>query len=324
MSNLVEQQGKPWYKRPEGIFGGVVALGLTVTVLHFILPFLLAVVWGTIELAVATGIGFALFLAITNKTLRNRVGYLWTYAMKQILGVVMTLDPFLIAEDYIEDMKEQREMINKKAEEVLQQKIKLEGKISEKERNITKLVTKAKAAKANNMLEDLAIIADEIELTKQYVEHLAPLRNNLTRLDEHLTKIYKASGRTIQQAETQLSLKKDLYQTATKAKNAMDATMRFIKGDPEKKMALEMSAEFLKDDIALKLASIKRSLSESDVYMRSIDLDNAASEIKGIEFIENSNIEEEFRLKTAPEEKVLVQKVPGTVQKKSSATLWDN
>jgi hypothetical protein len=325
MSNLIsENQGKPWYKKPEGIFGVIVASGLFAVIGFFVLPILVALAWNTLQLGVACGSIFALYWIVTNKTLRNRLGYFWTYLMKNLLSVVMTLDPFLIAEEYIEDMEKQREKVAEKSQEVLQQKIKLDNKISEKQESITKLTAKAKAAKANNDNTSLAIIANEIQLSRQYVEQLAPMRGNLTKLDEYLTKIYKNSEHLIVSAKTELSMKKDLYQTVTAAKGAMDATMRFLKGDPEKKLALEQSAEFLKDDIAMKLASIKKSIEYSDTYMRSIDLDNAANEIKGLEFIENINIEEEFRLKTRAPEKVLVQKVPGIVQKSSSATLWDN
>ena len=74
--------------------------------------------------------------------------------------------------------------------------------------------------------------------------------------------------------------------------------MKIFKGDPEKKLLVEQSMEFLKEDIAGKLASMKKAISYSADFMQSIDLDNATYEKEGLKLLEGDNSEGTYKLAT--------------------------
>jgi predicted nucleic acid-binding Zn-ribbon protein len=195
--------------------------------------------------------------------------------MKKLVGVVIELDPFIIAEDYINDMQEEREKLYKQSTEVDGQKEKIDLKIREKESEISKLMTKAQAAKERDMMPELGNATRQIGRLNEYIKQLTPIRDNLSRIGDYLTRIHKNSAYLIEDAKNELELKRDLYKSVTSGNRALTSALKIFKGDPEKKLMVEQSMEFLKEDIASKLANMKKAISYSSDFMRSIDLDNA-------------------------------------------------
>ena len=57
--------------------------------------------------------------------------------------------------------------------------------------------------------------------------------------------------------------------------------------------------EFLKEDIASKLANMKKAISYSSDFMKSIDLDNATYEKEGLKMLESFNPDSGMKLVTS-------------------------
>ena len=85
----------------------------------------------------------------------------------------------------------------------------------------------------------------------------------------------------------------------TSGNKALNSAMKIFKGDPEKKLLVEQSMEYLKDDIADKLGNMKKAISYSTDFMKSIDLDNATYEQQGLDMLENFNPDEQMKLSTS-------------------------
>ena len=219
--------------------------------------------------------------------------------MKKLVGIVIELDPFIIAEDYLGDMEEQREQLYKQSVEVETQKERIDLKIKEKNDEINKLVTKAQVAKEKNMMPELGNSTRQIGRLNEYVAQLTPIRDNLSKIGEYLTKIHKNSAYLIEDARNELELKKDLYKSVSSGNKALSSALKIFKGDPEKKLLVEQSMEFLKEDIAGKLANMKKAISFSADFMQSIDLDNATYEKEGLKLLESVNPDSGYKL-TAP------------------------
>jgi hypothetical protein len=100
----------------------------------------------------------------------------------------------------------------------------------------------------------------------------------------------------------ELDLKKDLYKSVTSGNQALSSALKIFKGDPEKKLMVEQSMEYLKDDIANKLANMKKAISYSTDFMRSIDLDNATYEVQGLRMLETFDSDKELKLTSAPQQ----------------------
>jgi hypothetical protein len=264
---------------------------------YYVIPILTAVVWNTLNFGIAcVALGIFLYI-VTNRKLRLSLFYLWEILMKKLVGIVIELDPFVIAEDYINDMEKQRQKLYDQSVEVDAQKEKINLKIKEKEAEQTKLMSRAKAAEQNDMKPELVNATRQIARIQEYIKQLTPIRDNLARIGDYLTKVHKNSGYLIEDSKNELELKKDLYKSVTSGNRALVSALKIFKGDPEKKLLVEQSMEYLKDDIASKLANMKKAINYSSDFMRSIDLDNATYEIQGLKMLETYDLDTEFSLK---------------------------
>jgi len=290
------QQLKSYWTRPGGKFGTIAGLGILGAIGYYVFPILTGIVWNTINFGIAVA-ALCLFLyCITHRKLRLSLFYLYEILMKKLVGIVIELDPFIIAEDYINDMQDEREKLYKQAVDVDAQKEKIHMKIKEKESEINKLMSKAQAAKEKNMMPELGNATRQIGRLNEYIKQLSPIHDNLSRIGDYLTRIHKNSAYLIEDAKNELELKRDLYKSVTSGNQALTSALKIFKGDPEKKLMVEQSMEFLKEDIASKLANMKKAISYSSDFMRSIDLDNATYEKDGLKLLDTFNPDSEFKL----------------------------
>ena len=292
------QKLKSYWDRPGGKFGTIAALGILAVIGYYVFPIVTTIVWNTLNFGIALA-SLGLFLyCITNRKLRLSFYYFYEILMKKLVGLVIELDPFIIAEDYIRDMEKQREMLYEQSIEVDSQKEKIDLKIKEKEKELNKLVSKAQAAKENNMMPELGNATRQIGRIQEYIQQVTPIRDNLARIGDYLTKIHKNSAYLIEDAKNELELKKDLYKLVSSGNKALNSALRIFKGDPEKKLLVEQSMEYLKDDIAGKLANMKKAIGYSADFMRSIDLDNATYEKDGLKMLDTFSNDNSFKLQS--------------------------
>jgi phage shock protein A len=321
---ISEQKVKAYWNRPGGpfkILAALVAFGIAG---FFALPILTTIVWNTINFGIACGVAGLLLFLVTNKRLRLLVQSVWDIIMNNTFGLVFVWDPFVLWRLDIKDMEETQEKARQQAIEVDTQKESIQSKIDEKKGEMNKLLAKGQVAKKNNMMDDLGLISDQIQGYREYITQLSPMLANLSKISTFLDKFDKNAGRTIQAAKTKLSLRMDLYKSTTAGNKAINSTLRFFKGDPEKRALLEQSADAYRQDISSKLANMKKAISLSGDYMRSIDLDKAASEEQGLKMLDAMDPDTAFTLnaevpdKFLPKETVFVsQRKPGEVDKGS-------
>jgi hypothetical protein len=316
--NSPDQKLKSYWNRPGGKFGILIALGLIVLIGYYVVPILTAVVWNTLNFGIAL-LCLGLFLyAVTHRKLRLSLYYLYEILMKKLVGIVIELDPFIIADDYINDMEKQRLKLYEQSVDVDAQKEKIDLKIKEKEGEQQKLMSRAKAAEQNDMKPELINASRQIARIQEYIKQLSPIRDNLARIGDYLTKVHKNSGYLIEDAKNELELKKDLYKSVSSGNKALVSALKIFNGDPEKKLLVEQSMEYLKDDIATKLANMKKAIDYSSDFMRSIDLDNATYELQGLKMLETYNPDTEFTLSgKAIESENKIQAQPGKVNTSS-------
>jgi phage shock protein A len=291
-----QEKLKSYWNRPGGKFGLIAGIGILMLIAYYVFPILTDMVWNTFNFAVALVVLGVFLYCITNRKLRLSLFYLYEILMKKLVGLVIELDPFIIAEDYIKDMENEREKLYEQSVEVDAQKEKIVLKIDEKQHEMQKLMTRAQAAQDKNMGPELANATRQIGRIKEYIIQLTPIKDNLAKIGDYLTAIHKNSGYLIEDAKNELELKKDLYKSVSSGNKALSSAMKIFKGDPEKKLMVEQSMEYLKEDIATKLANMKKAISYSSDFMRSIDLDNATYEKEGLRMLESFSNDSDFKL----------------------------
>lgn len=300
-----QQQLKSYWNRPGGKFGTLAGIGILAAVGYYVLPIFTAIVWNTVNFGIALACLGIFLYAVTHRKLRLSLFYFYEILMKKLVGIVIQLDPFIIAEDYIRDMEEEREKLYKQSIEVDGQKEKIDLKIKEKENEINKLMAKAQVAKDKNMMPELGNATRQIGRLNEYIKQLTPIRDNLFRIGDYLTRIHKNSAYLIEDAKNELELKRDLYKSVSSGNRALTSALKIFKGDPEKKLLVEQSMEYLKEDIAGKLANMKKAISYSGDFMRSIDLENATYEKEGLKLLDSFNPENEFKLTSSNQVRIV-------------------
>lgn len=277
---------KSYWNRPGGKFGTIAALAGVGAGIYFLLPILTTIVWNTINFGIACAAAFALYMLLSNRKLWLSLFYLYEILIKKLVGIVIELDPFIIAEDYIGDIEKEREHLYEKSVEVDGQKEGIDSKIREKQRDLQKEINKAAGARNAGMAMELANTARQIARLEAYIQQLTPIRDNLQRVGDYLTQVHKNSKYMLDDMKNELDLKKDLYYSVTKGNDALKSAMSVFSGDAEKRLMMEQSMDYLKDDIAGKLASMKKAISYSSDFMKSIDLENATYQAEGIRMLE--------------------------------------
>ena len=281
-----DEKLKSYWSRPGGKFGTFAGIAILGVIGYYLMPIATTIVWNTINFGIALVVGFVLFMILSNRKLWMSLFYLYEILMKKLVGIVIELDPFIIAEDYIRDMEKERDNLYNKSVEVDGQKEGIVAKISEKEKEKNKQLNIAAAAQKQGMGMELANATRQVARLDQYIASLTPIKANLEKIGDYLTAVHKNSKYMIDDMKNDLDLKKDLYQSVTKGNNALNSALKIFNGDPEKKLMVEQSMDYLKDDMAGKLASMKKAISYSGDFMKSIDLENASYQTEGLKMLE--------------------------------------
>jgi hypothetical protein len=281
-----EEKVKSYWNRPGGKIGTIVGIAALGAIGYFVVPILTTIVWNTVNFAIACATAAVLWIVLSNRKLWMSIFYLYEILMKKLVGVVIELDPFIIAEDYIKDIEKERENLYNKTVEVDGQKESINLKITEKQREKKKQLDIAAAAQQKGMGMELANATRQADRLEVYIQQLTPIRDNLSRIGDYLTAVHKNSKYMLDDMKNDLELKKDLYHSVTKGNNALKSAMSIFSGDVEKRLLVEQSMDYLKDDIAGKLASMKKAISYSSDFMKSIDLENASYQAEGLRMLE--------------------------------------
>lgn len=279
--------GKSYWSKPEGKIGTLFGLAALGALGYYLLPILTTIVWNTINFGIALGVAFVLYyIFIADKRIYLVLKSFYDLFIKSTFGLIFKLDPFLIAEDYILDIEKERDNLYNKMTEVDGQKEALVMKINEKEKEKNKQLNIATAAREKGLTMELANATRQITRLDEYIKQITPIKQNLENIGNYLTAVHKNSKYMLEDMKNDLALKKDLYKSVTSGNNALKSALAIFNGDPQKKMLAEQSMEYLKDDIAGKLASMKKAISYSSDFMKSIDLENASFEAEGLRMLD--------------------------------------
>ncbi len=281
---------KSFWGKPEGKATLLLLVGAGCVVFYFwglILPFLIMTLKNSLYFGFLLGVLALLLFLITNKNIRTMVWYLYKTIMRKLAGIIIEIDPIAILKSYIQDLKEKREEMSSKINDLAGAKEKLNRKIQENQAKAQHLLELGAKAKNMGLAADASLKAMEAGGLNSMNEKLMPLFLNMEKLLDFLERAFKAADFTIKQGEIQVQLKEAEYDAIKSGHKALRSAMSVFKGDPDKRQMFEQSMEFLQDDMAKKVGEMKRIMDLSTDFINNADIEAGVNYDKGMKLLED-------------------------------------
>lgn len=291
MGELTTQKPKNFWDKPEGVTGYILIGGSAFAIFWFwaaIVPFVVAVLANTL-IAVALGaVLIGLLIALSDKNFRAGLFYLFKQVCRFFTSWVITIDPIGILKTYIADLEEKREEASKKIDEVNGSREGLDRNIKKNTEDMVRLKSKIDYGRSSGKAENGQIETYLIEFggLSDMNAKLIPMYNNLTKVQEHLERMYKNSGYLIDQMKIKVRLSEVEYKAIKAANKAMRSAMAIFQGDSSKREMFDESMSYIADDMAAKVGEMKRAIDLSSTYLNNIDLEQGANGSEGAKILE--------------------------------------
>ncbi len=276
---------KSFWKKPEGIVGGIVLVAL-IAALALAAGAILVNFGSIMSIVGMVGIlGTALFLAVDKKA-RNLVSYMYKSAMRWITGLFITIDPIAILKSYIEDLKANLRKMNKQISQLRGQMHKLKEVIHNNKKEIASNLELASKARDNDKRNVVILKSRKAGRLKESNMRLEDLYTKMEVLYRVLVKMFENSEILAEDIKDQVMVKEQEYNAIKASNSAMKSAMSVISGDPDKRAMFDAAMEAIADDVSNKVGEMERFMEVSSGFMDSIDLQNGVFEEEGLKMLE--------------------------------------
>jgi hypothetical protein len=296
------------------VLGLLVLAGLGLLTYAFILPFLLTVVWGTIQLAIGALVLAVLGYILTNPRFWKRLRIILDTFGEMLFKGFVEMNPFNILELQLKKAEEDREQLKVQGEKLKGQQNKLETSLIEEEK------ARALAAEKMNLLKvrseqnpqdfeiplQLESATNDWTNSNDYIEKVSPICLDITKLTEIVDKAYRKSGYALKDARNTVIKQRATYDAVTTGSNAMKKALLAFSGDPEMNRAGAIALEALKKDISNKVGIIKNSIQLTNQLMNERDLNDAAKVSMAVKKAQELDVDGGFRI---PEPSVIPETI---------------
>ena len=282
---------KSFWKKPEGKPGMVLTAALAGAGLYGLwlaLPFLLGVVWGTVNLAIGVGILAAIGYVVTNGTVQALARNIFQSVCRGVAVCYTTIDPIGILKNWLDDMRKEKTELDQTIMRFAGSDNKLRSSIAKKNAEVQQLGAQVAAAERMLPSKTDPLERERIQLQKETYEQKAGLliqsagqlqaletqTNDMLQKFRHWSQVSDAKiDRTAMKVEL-LSEQRDMI---TDAKKTLGVGMRLLKGDDEQLKLVDMSIEFLTADAERTVGEIQEFNRFSDKMLTDIDIENSAN-----------------------------------------------
>ena len=265
-----------------------------------ILPFLLNIVWGTVELAIGAAVAGVLLYILMSPKFWKRTKIILDTLGEIVFGWFIEMNPFTILQLQLDKIEGEREDLMKHNSTLRGQESRLSKEIQEHQRemkiaaeevNICKRKLALNPEDEDNVLA-LETATNTFNNSKDFVDSVVPVYEDIKKLVDFTEKAYRKSGNALKNARNTLAVQRRKYEAVTAGENAMKKALRAFTGDPEMNKAAGIALEKLQKDIANKVGTIRTTLKATSTLMNERDLRDAAKVNMAVQTIESLNMDE--------------------------------
>lgn len=294
-------------KKISGSFVTLAVLGgLGLIAYIYLLPFLLSLVWNTVQLAVGIIVGGFLLMTLLNPKFWRAMRYLSEAIAQYTLGFAIELNPFNILYLQVEEAEKDRQELYEQTELLKAQQSKLSTQLQERD-NSMKIaarsieIVKAKLQKTPTDEESqlqLEKVTSTFTNAKEFIDSVKPIANDIDKLVLFGDKAYRKSGIALEIAKDSITTKKATYDAVTTGANAMRKAMKAFAGNTDLNNDADKALEVLRNDVAKKIGVIKSAIQITSDAMNKQDLGDAAKVSLAADTAEQFNIDTQLEYST--------------------------
>jgi hypothetical protein len=273
---------------PRKTWGTIITLlifaGIAVLFYIYILPFLLSVVWGTVQLVIGIAVAIFLLMIVTNKKFWRGIHYFSEAIAQSVLGWAIEMNPWNILNLQIEQAEKDRDQLRIHGEKLKAQDSSLQIQLEENERNLRQAQAEIKLCQARlqkNPDDFDAQLALETASTnfnnsKDFIDAVKPITNDIKNLVVFADKAYRKSGVALLNSKNTVKIQKAKYDAVTTASAAMSKAMKAFTGNADLNTDAETAIAKIREDVAGKIGGIRSAIQITSQAMNAQDLKDAA------------------------------------------------
>ncbi len=258
--------------------------GLAVLFYIYVLPYLVAMVWGTIQLVVGIAIALVLLMIFTNPKFWRGMRYFSEAVAQGTLGWAIEMNPWNILNLQIEQAEKDRDQLRIHGEKLKAQDSSLQLQLQENERNLRQAQEEVKICQArlaknpDDFDTQLALetSATNFNNAKDFIDAVKPVSNDVENLVVFADKAYRKSGVALMNSKNTIKIQKAKYDAVTTASATMGKAMKAFTGNTDLNSDADQAIQKIRQDVANKIGGIKSAIQITSQAMNAQDLKDAA------------------------------------------------
>ena len=272
-------------KKTWGTIMTVVILGgLLVLFYMFVLPFLLSLVWGTIQLVIGIAVSIVLLMILTNAKFWRGMRYFSEAIAQGTLGWAIEMNPWNILNLQVEEAEKDRDQLRIHGEKLKAQESSLQLQLEENERNLRQAQEEVKICQTrlqrtpDDFDTQLALetSATNFNNAKDFIDGVKPIANDVKNLVVFADKAYRKSGVALLNSKNTIKIQKAKYDAVTTASATMGKAMKAFTGNTDLNSDADQAIQKIRQDVANKIGGIKSAIQITSQAMNAQDLKDAA------------------------------------------------
>lgn len=291
---------------PKKTSGKVLGIGLLAAAgllgYYYLLPFLLTIVWGTVELAAGIAVGATLLWILLSKKFWTRGRIILEAVGEMLFKGFVEMNPFTIltmsldkAEKEREDLMEQNKLLQGQESKLYMQVRENQDimRVSSEEVRILQDKLRKNPGDEDAQLQ-LETSTTNFNNAKDFVDTVSPIHSDIKKLVVFTEKAYRKSGNALNNAKNTVAMQRAKYDAVTAGRSALTKAWRAFTGSPEMNKAAGIALAKLQTDIANKVGAIRTTLKATSDIMNERDLKDAAKVSLAAQTVEQLNIDQTF------------------------------
>ena len=262
----------------------VILGGLLLLFYIYILPFLLSVVWGTVQLVIGIAVAIVLLMILTNAKFWRGIRYFSEAVAQGTLGWAVEMNPWNILNLQVEEAEKDRDQLRVHGEKLKAQETSLQLQLEENEKNLRQAQEEVKICQArlqknpDDFDTQLALetSATNFNNAKDFIDGVKPVANDVKNLVIFADKAYRKSGVALLNSKNTIKIQKAKYDAVTTASATMGKAMKAFTGNTDLNSDADQAIQKIRQDVANKIGGIKSAIQITSQAMNAQDLKDAA------------------------------------------------